>query len=372
VTTVSIEPLALLMFRDGKPFSAGDDHLARSIFPPHPITVAGFLRALLFEAAGSSWEEVTRRFGSTGDSNCYGEFGLTRLLLLKDGGFFVPTPGALVVNKRSPEAIFILRPLREAPLKASTNMPDPNLTVLWPSTHGVVEAARGFVALAQLRRYLIDGQPPPNVYSEHCFALREPRSQIAIDTARRSVAEPHLYTVHYLRLNQGVAIVASFEGISWPVETGSRISRMGGEGRLVRLRTIDCPQTDDRDSIVRAISNRGRFKLVLLTPAIFQPGWRPGERVCSLFKAAGVSAALVGAAVNRSLPIGGFDLRNQRPKPMRSAVPAGSVYFYEIKNGDPHRLVQEFHLKPVSDEHWEAGMGIAALGVWDYTDLGTP
>jgi CRISPR-associated protein Cmr3 len=357
------------MFRDGKPFSAGDDHLARSIFPPHPTTVAGFLRTILFEAAGLSLEEAAKRFGSIGDSDSYGDFRLTRLLLAKDGTFFVPAPADLVVPKRSPQASpGLLRPLRESPFRISTNMPDSNLAVLWPSLHDVVEGARGFVAMADLQRYLIEAQPPPNVYPEDWFALREPRTQVGIDAARRTAAERQLYTVDYLRLLRGVSIVVSFDGVKWPVESG--VSRMGGEGRLVRLRKIASPQTDDPEAIVRAISNCGRFKLVLLTPAIFELGWRPGERMRTLFEAAGVTARLVAAAVNRFVPIGGFDLRNKRPKPMRLAVPAGSVYFYEIQDGDPHRLVPQCNLAPISDKHWQAGMGITALGTWDYAELG--
>jgi CRISPR-associated protein Cmr3 len=367
VTTVSIESLDLLMFRDGKPFSAGDDHLARSIFPPHPITVAGFLRAMLVEAAGSL-EEAARRFGPIGDSDSYGDFRLTRLLLSKDGAFFVPAPADLVVPKRSSQASpGLLRPLRELPFRTSTNMPDSNLAVLWPSLPDIVEGARGFVAVADLHRYLIEAQPPPKVYPERCFTLHEPRTQVGIDAARRTAAERQLYTVDYLRLLEGVSIIASFEGIKWPLQGG--VARMGGEGRLVRFRETLRPQSCDTEAVARAIAARRRFKLVLLTPAIFQPGWRPGERLSSLLEAAGVSARLVGAAVNRSLPIGGFDLRSRRPKPMRLAAPAGSVYFYEIQDGDPYRLVPQCNLAPVSDEHWQAGMGIAALGTWDYAEL---
>ncbi len=47
-TSLLIEPLDVLLFRDGRPFSAGMDHLAGSVFPPLPSTIAGFIRSRLF------------------------------------------------------------------------------------------------------------------------------------------------------------------------------------------------------------------------------------------------------------------------------------------------------------------------------------
>ena len=46
-----IEPLDVWLFRDGRPFTAGADHHARSVFPPSPRTLYGALRTkLLFDA----------------------------------------------------------------------------------------------------------------------------------------------------------------------------------------------------------------------------------------------------------------------------------------------------------------------------------
>lgn len=35
----------VLLFRDGRPFNAGSDHEARSLFPPPPSVIQGVLRS---------------------------------------------------------------------------------------------------------------------------------------------------------------------------------------------------------------------------------------------------------------------------------------------------------------------------------------
>ena len=36
--------------------------------------------------------------------------------------------------------------------------------------------------------------------------------------------------------------------------------------------------------------------------------------------------------------IGGFDVERGRPKPMKRAVPAGSVYYFELLEGDLEKV----------------------------------
>lgn len=50
---IFIEPVDVLLFRDGRPFSAGEGHRARSLFPPTPNTMQGVVRSkILAERCG--------------------------------------------------------------------------------------------------------------------------------------------------------------------------------------------------------------------------------------------------------------------------------------------------------------------------------
>jgi CRISPR-associated protein Cmr3 len=110
-------------------------------------------------------------------------------------------------------------------------------------------------------------------------------------------------------------------------------------------------------------------RMVLATPALFEGGWRPGwlDKFEQMNLPAGVGAVrpkLVAAAVGRREPVSGWSLREKRPKAVRWMVPAGSVYFFEVEEGDPSRLLESW-LRPVSDHQQDRkdGFGLALWGV---------
>lgn len=47
-----IEADDVLMFRDGRPFTAGESHVIQSLFPPSPLTLQGALRSYILNQAG--------------------------------------------------------------------------------------------------------------------------------------------------------------------------------------------------------------------------------------------------------------------------------------------------------------------------------
>ncbi len=54
-------------------------------------------------------------------------------------------------------------------------------------------------------------------------------------------------------------------------------------------------------------------------------------------------------------------MAKRKPKPMFKAVPAGSVYFFELLEGNANQL-EKFHQKSISDIYPEQGFGICYIG----------
>lgn len=120
---------------------------------------------------------------------------------------------------------------------------------------------------------------------------------------------------------------------------------------------------------------------MLATPGLFEAGWHPdflkpvrsGDPSAPLEGAVPgtqVKVRLVGACVERWKPISGWSLEHGKrgPKPVRRLVPAGSVYFFEVVEGDASQLADRW-LKTVcttADEGQAArdGFGLALWGVW--------
>lgn len=362
--SVLIEPLDVLLFRDGKPFSAGSDHTARSLFPPPPVTLAGFLRTRLLLDAGLDWTEARRRFGDLGGPDGYGDFRLEAVLVRRDGEDFVPTPRDVVRSKSRPDSLSILQPKPKdaAPLVIS-NFPDPDLRHLWANGPGPVETPGGFVSLRDLFAHCLLGTAPPQVLDEDKLAMREPRVGTAIDVQRGTASDGQLYAVDFLRLADGVGFHVRVSGVEWPRRG---LDTLGGERRPVRWTSIEDWSPPPTGAIEQKVAADRRFKLVLLAPAVFDSGWAPGRRFRQTIGEHGLEVRLVAAAVGRPVALGGFDLHRRRPKEMRLAAPAGSVYFFEVAAGDPAGLVAEWRMRCVSDRDWEAGMGLSVIGGWDH------
>ncbi len=102
------------------------------------------------------------------------------------------------------------------------------------------------------------------------------------------------------------------------------------------------------------------FLLALLTPALAPAA--PGQVTVE-------GLAPVAAALGKPLYASGWDVRKNRPRPLRALVPAGSVYFFEWPAGAPPgpargELVRRLWLHPLREEGKAAGFGRCLPGIW--------
>ncbi len=111
-------------------------------------------------------------------------------------------------------------------------------------------------------------------------------------------------------------------------------------------------------------------RVVLLTPAVFAAGWKPGndpEQNQLLASRAGVEPRLVAACVPRAETISGWDFALRRPKATRRLVSSGSVYWIDLEGTPQDRVAwaEEVMMKNVSDTEQDRrdGFGLAAVGV---------
>jgi CRISPR type III-B/RAMP module-associated protein Cmr3 len=62
---IVIRPMDVWLFRDGKPFMAGEDHAAETLFPPSPFTLQGAIRTKVLADKGVNLAE----FAKNGERN---------------------------------------------------------------------------------------------------------------------------------------------------------------------------------------------------------------------------------------------------------------------------------------------------------------
>ena len=371
-----LEPLDVWLFRDGRPFTAGTDHHARSLFPPSPRTLYGALRTkLLFDAVErgdgrlDDREFVERTVGPPDD---LGRLTLRGPLLARrepDGRvvryFSAPLDVARVEEAGRGEGAWQILAPRADLLGLVT---DAGLALPWAAPMGRPAPAEGrWLAEDDFFATLL-GEPRPAVEAGDLYQT-ELRSGIELDwtdgvRTRRVAREGRLYTVAFVRPSPGVGLCLDVDGYDGLSATG--LLGLGGEGRASRYDMLSAT-APDRTAARERVARAGRLKVVLATPAFFARGWLPSwvDPASRVTLGATGGLRLLAAALGRPLGVGGFDVRAGRPRPIRPAVPAGSVYWFEeAERGAAGRAFDALDGRTVSDDAATIGFGLCCVGVW--------
>jgi CRISPR-associated protein Cmr3 len=229
-------------------------------------------------------------------------------------------------------------------------------------------------------------------YLGHNGAALDARTHVAVDAESWTAKEGQLFQTRGLefthcegkslssarRLAMGIP-VAEHE----LVKIIDGIAPLGGERRAVMWRrSIKQLPNDCLSKIKAQVANDRACRLLLLTPAWFENGSRPGWL---LNEQTGVTPKLIGIANVRAQVISGWDFEKREPKPTRRLMPAGSVFFLGLSTKanpetDPakakaeiEKWVEQTWMTCISDDakdgdpnqHRNDGFGLAVIGTWD-------
>ncbi len=391
---IFIQPCDVCLFRDGRPFSAGEGHRARSIFPPTPNTIQGTIRSkVLAERCGRYQEYRDGCLNCTQNHDCtipaeigtpargdYGRMHLKGALIAKyeksvlTAYFPVPADVVQIKDKSNSTADSQLRylsPLREK-IPGKNDLPY-SLHSLWSSETKPVEAVQGYWSDRDLTNYLL-GKYPNNFITASNLYERESRFGIEVDNSIQAVKEGNLYQTEFIRCQENIGLYVEVQGIttlSSRPDSEVDLIGIGGENRVasyVKIPAIDWSHF--QKELIHKIQKSDGFKLYLATPTIWEKGWlpkwiAPENNLCGEYE--GINLQLIAAAIAGYQTIGGWDIAENKPKPTYRAVMAGSVYYFETKAA-PEKIIEAFHWKNLADENADAqiGYGLTLVGSWNY------
>lgn len=361
-----LTPLDLLFFRDGRPFEPGT---RGSGGLPQPATLLGAVRTQLWRhlkpGIFDGFESVmadcrgnavaaARKAGIpewAADLHVRGPWLHSSAATSRGAqacGILLPMPADLVREGRKSKTgrLLRLKPRESAPGFVSEH----GLRPLWQSEVESVEQATGFVTLAGMKKWL-EGAVPAEDETTRIDALAcwEDRVGVGVEKESRAAEEGKLYSARFLRLLRGVEFYAEVCFAAKPDEQAlddcfAAPMAFGGESRQVHVtcdeKVIDWPG---------AKSEQGT--ICFITPGVFagQANWRPEV----------TGAELVSAAVLGTTAVSGWDLAYSRPRPVKNAVNAGSVFHYRKL---PAQTSAPLSLGAEEGRH--AGFGIALRGSW--------
>ena len=404
ITWLFIEPQDVLLFRESRPFTAGESLWARSVFPPLPMPFLGALRAKAIVERGVSFDDYGDAVQGRGASEKakalyeqiggYDDYGPLRAFgpfpALKDErsvDLYVPVPANLA-GRESGDTEF---PVRLTPEKdpswsgIKTNMPRTAAGPLyhWSADEPVGETDRALLRARHLLRYLNDDDPL-SWGLDRKLQERERRVGIALGS-EGTAREGLLYTVEFIRMlnkdfseqqrkpTRRAGFVIGLRGAEATglLDAQTKLLTLGGERRAASYEQVEPTETMETlfsgTPVVETLANeekkRTRFLLYLATPAVFRnQGWRPDflsdpdDPTDDFPHSLGdlpedLSFRLIAASAQKPTSIGGWDLGRGRPRTMYRALPAGAVYVFEtsdlMSKSQAERLRDAFHLQPL-------------------------
>jgi CRISPR-associated protein Cmr3 len=372
---VSLEPLAPLIVRSGRPF---DDQAGADAprFPP-PSTLAGCLR--------TAWARANQQ--DFGPELAGLAVSAPLLLRLHDAGerrWLAPKPADAQYFGHDAEAVCLRLEPSEFEDGGGADLPE-GLRPLRLSESVKGKASKGpawwdWEDLLAFRR----GQP----LSHKTLTARgwsppsgDRRTHVAIDAATLAAESGRLFQTEGLDLEPDNQWLKQSETprlrllarCAEPLPGG--VVHLGGERRLARLHPE--PETawprPPADWWSR-IAHQGGLTLTLLTPGAFAAGYRPGWLDATLTGepplAPGVRLQLLAAAVERWQPHSGWDLFRQEPRPTRKLVGTGATYWFRLLDAATPAALAPLWLASLCDLEQDRrdGYGLALPAPWTPTD----
>ena len=359
MSVISIQATDTLFFRDGRPFSMGEETFAKGIFPPHPSVLHGAIRSVFISDKMNEGKELKNGISDLIELSKNFSIELVALkqqsLGKEDEEFWFPMPKDLVVYKSDESKASALKLLPSPKYSSLSNFKKiPTSTKDEKTIDGL-----HLISLASFEYYL-NGVSDIGVKHINKLIKKETKIGIGRNADSHTTEEGRLFRV--LMNRPAVSDNNNIEKLSFVVKVNNLDIKsegwlaLGAERKVASFKKEDdidipCPQIDSTE-----------FKIYLSTPAVFENGWIP-ENLLKNY-----DLELVSAAIGRSIDIGGWDLENTQPKPMVSMVDAGAVFFVKAKNIDAaKKAATEIHGQSITDnpndiKYSQQGFGIAFVG----------
>lgn len=152
------------------------------------------------------------------------------------------------------------------------------------------------------------------------------------------------------------------------------LATFGGERRLSQFLPIKQTviETAQQKQVDKINQTRG-FCLTFITPCVFAQGYLPEwidqKSMTGKLPDSEIKVRLKAVAIDRWQAVSGWDSLLWKPKAMRKAVSAGSVYWFELIDGDTMDLqtLKRLNLSLADNEYDQNdGFGMASIAPYSF------
>lgn len=365
-------------FRTGQPFHAGEGGHSRitSFFPPPMSTLQGAIRSALASTWGWHPGKNAAWPAELGDTSSLGQLSFRGPHLVKSDKnnaeeYLFPAPLYLLVKETpgtdSETLTAFLAPgeTLSCDLGATVCLPrikkDTKLEGARPA--GIFYLTRaGHTATAEGKN-----PSPRGMYKKESLWQEEPRIGLKSNTETRTAENHNLYRTEHIRPEYHLKISVVVNGL--PAERPSFLKKvvpLGGEGRLaaVEINSIT-PETyldllPQHPPLVQSRDGKIRFTISLITAC-------PADNMERLIREGPANAPgkCISACIGKPQLYGGWDLKNNKPRPLQPYLPPGSTWFFEAAVEEKEKA-EALHGQCISDEAaLPYGYGQILIGKWE-------
>lgn len=369
-------PMDTWFFRESRPQgSVGNSELA-SVFPPPLRTLLGATRTAIGDSwhlqNGTNWRDFSKLNALQALIGFGDDLGPLRVqgpqLYLADTRLY-PAPANLMVKD---DQYFLLQLGDAVQCDLGTvRLPQfPSAVNGLTTLAGSKPATGSWLTADGFADVLLGKAPSTSDVISHA-ALIQPESRIGIgrDNTRRAVEHGMLYQTRQLRMHPDLRVVIELDGIADDAVTQlqleqTRIVRLGGEGRASALSMYPSPPSPTSnmpDSQFAALYLLTSASCAEGLPAGIPAGFTPVQHQgidCWEGKIGSTSLRIYSVVCERAVREGGWDLINHQARAVGSFIPAGSVLFAELIEGDWQSINHQF----IDQANAAFGRGEIAVG----------
>lgn len=379
------QALDTLFFRESRPMDSIGNAELSSLFPPSTRTMIGAIRSVLGESRGVDWQAYRQEKDKhelaqiMGYGDEFGPLQFGGVWLHKNGERLYPAPLNIMRQKKQGEEkdwLFFMT-IGKEPLQ--TDLGRIRLPLLQEGQIGSKPLENIWLPESEFAKILCGEVPDlaccvslsPQSVIPHLL-VEEARVGIARDNSQRTAIKGQLYQTRHIRLAEGVSLCMDVTGLSNEHKPDNNyLTRLGGEGRLASIK-IESPRGFIKHP--EAVTDATGVALYLLTPLLINnlDNWQPLPGFTLTTEKDGqtvwqgtlneVSLTLHTAITGKAQREGGWDLQKHQPRPVKSYIPAGSV-FYCTGESDLKTMIEKLHGLQIGEEQ-KLGRGKIAAGLW--------
>lgn len=404
--TYRFTALDTLFFRESRPMESIGGSELNSVFPPPSRTLAGALCTALAESqAGWDWRMMGKNFPNMGNTHKAvknfiaggvddNELTLKGVWITRNNERIYPVPKHIVGSFSEGELEHL----------TSLELSDPQITDIgldvrlpqlpkhWRDNANTYTKPRAldeyWLPQTQFEQLLqgfdLEGIKP-FLLSKDAIYSTESRLGIAIDNKTRIVKEAQLFQTSHIRPksffneDETAEVEIGFEIDTDLPDFADALShfnvRTGGEGRICQVKQVEQP-AKPITGISPDLAQENGIILCLLTPyclteldsSLQTKAWLPfdtgdfrEENGSWVGKVNGVDLCVYAMSSGKVLREGGWNMEKRQPKPVRSYLPAGSMWYCTIEQDDIEGAVEKLHNTQIGQET-KLGRGHIVVG----------